>query len=237
MGCFISASPAFLPLTVQNWPAQRFPAAQNLLILGHYQLIVTPMIDQGELFDIPSPCRRICELNNRGYCKGCFRSRDERLYWNQFTTFQKQLVVNLCEKRRLKVLSAKQQSVAGNEEEIVIPQLDMFAPQRDMPVAPADTASPDTDIRASIAEPEHRATTESHPSEAEKREHDVNVSLFEEPISTDTGPPATSATKNTALQQTITANDSKEEKGEKKPRARSQTRTRKADDSQLDMFS
>ncbi|MCB2385112.1 DUF1289 domain-containing protein [Thalassolituus alkanivorans] len=212
--------------------------------MGHYQLIVTPMIDQGELFDIPSPCRRICELNNRGYCKGCFRSRDERLYWNQFTTFQKQLVVNLCEKRRLKVLSAKQQSAASNEEEIVIPQLDMFAPQQDMPVAPADTASPDTDIRASIAEPEHRATTESHPSEAEaeaeKREHDVNVSLFEEPISTDTDTPASSATENAALQQTITAQDSKEEKEEKeekKPRARSQTRTRKADDSQLDMFS
>jgi uncharacterized protein len=239
VGCFISASPVFLPLKVQNWPAQRFPAAQNLLILGHYQLIVTPMIDQGELFDIPSPCRRICELNNRGYCKGCFRSRDERLYWNQFTTFQKQLVVNLCEKRRLKVLSAKQQSAASNEEEIVIPQLDMFAPQQDMPVAPADTASPDTDIRASIAEPEHRATAESHPSEAEaeKREHDVNVSLFEEPISTDTDTPASSATENAAPQQIITAQDSKEEKEEKKPRARSQTRTRKADDSQLDMFS
>lgn len=197
------------------------------------------MIDQGELFDIPSPCRRICELNNRGYCKGCFRSRDERLYWNQFTTFQKQLVVNLCEKRRLKVLSAKQQSTASNEEEIVIPQLDMFAPQQDMPVAPADTASPDTNIRASIAEPEHRATTESHPSvvEAEKREHDVNVSLFEEPISTDTDTPASSATENAAPQQIITTQDSKEEKEEKKPRARSQTRTRKADDSQLDMFS
>ncbi len=197
------------------------------------------MIDQGELFDIPSPCRRICELNNRGYCKGCFRSRDERLYWNQFTTFQKQLVVNLCEKRRLKVLSAKQQSTASNEEEIVIPQLDMFAPQQDMPVAPADTASPDTDIRASIAEPEHRATTESHPSEAEaeKREHDVNVSLFEEPISTDTDTPASSATENAAPQQIITTQDSKKEKEEKKPRARSQTRTRKADDSQLDMFS
>ncbi len=239
MGCFISAAPVFLPLAVQNWPAQRFPAAQNLLILGHYQLIVTPMIDQGELFDIPSPCRRICELNNRGYCKGCFRSRDERLYWNQFTTFQKQLVVNLCEKRRLKILSANQQSAADNEEEIVIPQLDMFAPQLDISVPPADITSPDTDIRAGIAEPEHRATAESHTSaaKAEKREHDVNVNLFEEPISTDTDTPVTSATENAAPQQTITAHDNKEEKEEKKPRPRSQTRTHKADDSQLDMFS
>lgn len=88
------------------------------------------MIDQGELFDIPSPCRRICELNNRGYCKGCFRSRDERLYWNQFSTFQKQLVVNLCEKRRLKVLAAKTASetvpLTDNIADVIQP--DLFQP-------------------------------------------------------------------------------------------------------------
>ncbi|MEN9464570.1 MAG: hypothetical protein RL217_751 [Pseudomonadota bacterium] len=65
------------------------------------------MIDQGELFEIPSPCKRICQMNNKGYCIGCFRSRDERLYWNQYSNFQKQLVINLCEKRRLKVLASK----------------------------------------------------------------------------------------------------------------------------------
>lgn len=66
------------------------------------------MIDQGELFEIPSPCKRICEMNNKGYCIGCFRSRDERLYWNQFSNFQKQQVINLCERRRLKVLASKE---------------------------------------------------------------------------------------------------------------------------------
>lgn len=118
------------------------------------------MIDQGEFFDIPSPCKRICELNNKGYCKGCFRSRDERLYWNQFTNFRKQLIVNACEKRRLKVLAAK---LASLEPEIIdepIPQLDMFeiaaaqaetaakAPERPIstveiiPAAPTETAPP-----------------------------------------------------------------------------------------------
>lgn len=83
------------------------------------------MIDQGELFEIPSPCKRICELNNRGYCKGCFRSRDERLYWNQFTAFQKQLVVNLCEKRRLKVLAARH-TLPLPEDEWTPQQADLF---------------------------------------------------------------------------------------------------------------
>lgn len=64
------------------------------------------MLDQGELFDIPNPCRGICEVNNRGYCKGCLRSRTERFHWQEFTPFQKQLVVNACARRRLKILQA-----------------------------------------------------------------------------------------------------------------------------------
>jgi len=97
------------------------------------------MIDQGEFFDIPSPCKRICELNNRGYCKGCFRSRDERLYWNQFSNFQKQLVVNLCEKRRLKVLAAKQAAL--------------------QPAAIAEPLPPQPDLFTALSETDTAATT------------------------------------------------------------------------------
>lgn len=100
------------------------------------------MIDQGEFFDIPSPCKRICELNNRGYCKGCFRSRDERLYWNQFSNFQKQLIVNLCEKRRLKVLSAKQAALQpAAAEEPLPPQPDLFTALSE-PDTAANTGTP-----------------------------------------------------------------------------------------------
>lgn len=100
------------------------------------------MIDQGEFFDIPSPCKRICELNNRGYCKGCFRSRDERLYWNQFSNFQKQLIVNLCEKRRLKVLSAKQAALQpAAVEEPLPPQPDLFTALSE-PDTAANTGTP-----------------------------------------------------------------------------------------------
>jgi predicted Fe-S protein YdhL (DUF1289 family) len=246
-GLFHFCLPAFLPLTVQNWPAQRFPAAQNLLILAHYQLIVTPMIDQGELFDIPSPCRRICELNNRGYCKGCFRSRDERLYWNQFTTFQKQLVVNLCEKRRLKVLSAKQQSAASNEEETAIPQLDMFTVQNEhVSSAPTETEnSSQTDNRSGSEHTASQDTPDSSSATAiigepaadplPEHGHQQSASLFEAESA------VTEIPDNTQNMTTSESGDNKdkdkEEKTEKTTRARSQTRTRKADDSQLDMFS
>ena len=36
---------------------------------------------QLEFFEIPSPCIGVCESGPRGFCKGCYRSRDERLYW------------------------------------------------------------------------------------------------------------------------------------------------------------
>ena len=36
---------------------------------------------QLEFFEIPSPCVGVCESGPRGFSKGCYRSRDERLYW------------------------------------------------------------------------------------------------------------------------------------------------------------
>ena len=67
------------------------------------------MIDQGQLFHIPNPCRNICENNSKGFCKGCFRSRQERFYWNEFTDFQKHLVVQQCSLRERRLLAAIRQ--------------------------------------------------------------------------------------------------------------------------------
>ena len=62
---------------------------------------------QLEFFDIPSPCIGVCEANNKGYCKGCLRSRDERLHWLEFSPEQKRDVIRLCQNRKAKVLKAK----------------------------------------------------------------------------------------------------------------------------------
>ena len=35
--------------------------------------------EQLEFFPVQSPCRGICQSDERGYCRGCMRSRDERL--------------------------------------------------------------------------------------------------------------------------------------------------------------
>ena len=66
-------------------------------------------MQQIEIFDIPSPCKSICLVNNRGYCKGCYRSRDERFLWNSLTNAQKKKVLSLCQQRYKRYLLKKQQ--------------------------------------------------------------------------------------------------------------------------------
>ncbi|MCG7534691.1 DUF1289 domain-containing protein [Pseudoalteromonas sp. OOF1S-7] len=64
-------------------------------------------MEQIEIFEIPSPCRGICEVNNRGYCKGCFRSREERFHWHALSEQQKRKVIELCAQRQKRVMAAK----------------------------------------------------------------------------------------------------------------------------------
>jgi len=59
----------------------------------------TEIRDQLQLFSIDSPCIGVCEVNNRGYCKGCFRSRDERFHWHQFSEGDKSKILKLCNRR------------------------------------------------------------------------------------------------------------------------------------------
>lgn len=73
-------------------------------------------MQQLEFFEIPSPCIGVCEANNKGYCKGCFRSRDERLYWLKFSAADKRQVVRLCQQRKVRVLKAKEAALQGSAQ-------------------------------------------------------------------------------------------------------------------------
>lgn len=57
-------------------------------------------LQQLEFFDIPSPCIGVCEANENGYCKGCFRSREERLYWSQVDNMTKRVIIQACVRRK-----------------------------------------------------------------------------------------------------------------------------------------
>lgn len=68
------------------------------------------MFEQLEFFVIPNPCQSICEVNERGYCKGCLRSREERFNWMNMSDVQKRKVLRLCQQRQLRRNKAKVQS-------------------------------------------------------------------------------------------------------------------------------
>lgn len=56
-------------------------------------------MQQLELITIENPCINVCQSDNRGYCLGCFRSREERYNWANMTTEQKRRVLELCKGR------------------------------------------------------------------------------------------------------------------------------------------
>jgi len=57
-------------------------------------------MEQLSFFAVPSPCKGICQSDPKGYCLGCFRSRDERFNWMSFSELQKQDVIRLCAQRK-----------------------------------------------------------------------------------------------------------------------------------------
>ena len=85
------------------------------------------MNNQLEFFEIPSPCIGVCEVNNKGFCKGCFRSRQERLYWLEFSSEQKREVIRACQLRRARVMRARQETMRRQQDgEEQIGQADLF---------------------------------------------------------------------------------------------------------------
>lgn len=55
---------------------------------------------QLEFFDVPSPCVGVCQSNEKGYCLGCMRTRDERKEWSALDNDNKQKVIKRCIQRK-----------------------------------------------------------------------------------------------------------------------------------------
>lgn len=72
-------------------------------------------MDQLELFEIASPCIGVCQSNNRGYCLGCLRSRDERFNWHLKPANERAHILRLLVQRRAR-LKQKQQNAVTTEE-------------------------------------------------------------------------------------------------------------------------
>lgn len=81
-------------------------------------------MEQLAFFDIPSPCIGICQSDDRGYCKGCMRSREERFGWLNFSNAQKADIIRLCKarKRRRQLAMLKQQQLQQREQAAALNQ-------------------------------------------------------------------------------------------------------------------
>ncbi|ENR4658107.1 DUF1289 domain-containing protein [Salmonella enterica] len=64
------------------------------------------MAEQLEFFPVASPCRGICQSDERGFCRGCMRSRDERFNWQKMSDAEKQNVLRLCRQHFLRKIRA-----------------------------------------------------------------------------------------------------------------------------------
>ncbi|AXY02330.1 DUF1289 domain-containing protein [Vibrio alfacsensis] len=82
-------------------------------------------MEQLEFFNVPSPCVGVCTSDEKGYCKGCMRKREERFNWLSFTPAQQLHVIKLCRQRyRRKVLAGKVKPQV--QEETTSTQQDLF---------------------------------------------------------------------------------------------------------------
>ncbi|OTA15856.1 oxidoreductase [Xenorhabdus vietnamensis] len=79
------------------------------------------MAEQLEFFAIPNPCRGVCESDSRGFCLGCYRSREERFLWVNLSDSEKRKILRLCHHRYLRELKNK-----GSDGNIIPKQPDLF---------------------------------------------------------------------------------------------------------------
>lgn len=82
-------------------------------------------MEQLEFFIVPSPCVGICTVDEKGYCQGCMRKREERFNWLNMTPAQQLHVIKLCRQRYLRKIR-KGQTKPTEEMPIHTPQQDLF---------------------------------------------------------------------------------------------------------------
>ncbi|WP_260259219.1 DUF1289 domain-containing protein [Vibrio intestinalis] len=82
-------------------------------------------MQQLEFFTIPNPCVGVCSVDDKGYCKGCMRKREERFNWLSFSPAEQLHVMKLCRQRyRRKMLAKSKDNATPTEPQS--PQQDLF---------------------------------------------------------------------------------------------------------------
>ncbi|MEP0177177.1 MAG: DUF1289 domain-containing protein [Paraglaciecola sp.] len=78
---------------------------------------------QIEIFEITSPCIGVCQSGPKGFCLGCYRSRDERLHWTKLEQDVQSKIVKACGIRKKR---AQQNTRRKKSDDIPSPQLNLL---------------------------------------------------------------------------------------------------------------
>lgn len=62
---------------------------------------------QIEIFEITSPCIGVCQSGPKGFCVGCFRSREERLHWINLEQDVQSKIIKACAARKKRATAAQ----------------------------------------------------------------------------------------------------------------------------------
>ncbi len=94
-----------------------------MCVLYDQNLKVLIAVDQIEIFDIDNPCKGICENGPRGYCRGCFRSREERQHWNVLGQSVRYKIIKACALRERRLNMKKSEDL---NDDVSSSQPDLF---------------------------------------------------------------------------------------------------------------
>ncbi|HAS61200.1 MAG TPA: DUF1289 domain-containing protein [Vibrio sp.] len=83
-------------------------------------------MEQLEFFTVPSPCVGVCNADEKGYCIGCMRKREERFNWLSMTPTQQLHVIKLCRQRYRRKMLANSAVESTNQLEVNNPQQNLF---------------------------------------------------------------------------------------------------------------
>jgi|TARA_R110002111_G_scaffold93063_1_gene144654 predicted Fe-S protein YdhL (DUF1289 family) len=77
-------------------------------------------LKQIEIFEITSPCIGVCQSGPRGFCLGCFRSREERVHWINLEQDVQSKIIKACaaRKKRAKAAQYKKPKPTGTSPQL-----------------------------------------------------------------------------------------------------------------------
>ena len=79
-----------------------------------------PLLKQIEIFEITSPCIGVCQSGPKGFCVGCFRSREARVHWIKLEQDVQSKIIKACavRKKRAIAMNKKEQSSTDTSSQL-----------------------------------------------------------------------------------------------------------------------